>query len=203
MKRRLLALVAAFISSGPLVAAESALNVCEQELVRAAAMHDVPLGMLYAIGLSETGRGGSLRPYALNIDGRASYEMNKTEALRTFREAQQRGAKFIDIGCMQINHRYHAERFGTLEDMFDPAQNVAYAARFLSELKEREGTWTKAIARYHAGPGNLAAQKTYVCRVIRHMIGSGFGEWTSEARAYCADGKKVERARTAEATVEP
>ena len=203
MKRLLLALVAAFISSAPLAAAESALNICEQELVRAAAMHNVPLGMLYAIGLSETGRGGSLRPYALNIDGRASYEMSKTEALRTFREAQQRGAKFIDIGCMQINHRYHAERFGTLEDMFDPAQNVAYAARFLSELKEREGTWTKAIARYHAGPGNLAAQKTYVCRVIRHMIGSGFGEWTSEARTYCADGKKSDRAQTAEATVEP
>jgi soluble lytic murein transglycosylase-like protein len=189
--KRLIALVAASIfSAGLAVAAdarEALQNVCEQELVRAAAMHNVPLGMLYAIGLSETGRNGSLRPYALNIDGRATYEMTKDEALHAFKDAQRAGAKFIDIGCMQINHRYHAESFDRLEDMFDPAKNVAYAARFLSELKEREGTWTKAIARYHAGPTNTAAQKTYVCRVIGHMVKSGFGEWTDDARAYCGN----------------
>ena len=67
----------------------------------------------------------------------------------------------------------------------DPAKNVAYAARFLSELKEREGTWTKAVARYHAGPKNLPAQKAYVCRVIGNMVAAGVGEWTSDARAYC------------------
>jgi soluble lytic murein transglycosylase-like protein len=86
---------------------------------------------------------------------------------------------------MQINHHYHSESFHSLDDMFDPAQNVAYAARFLSELKEREGSWTKAVARYHAGPNNAPAQKTYVCRVIGNMVAVGFGEWTSDARAYC------------------
>lgn len=182
MRRMLIALVAVCIFSG---ASRAELNVCEQELVRAAATHNVPLGMLYAIGLSESGRGGQLQPYALNIDGRAAYDLTKPEALRAFRKAQLGGAKFIDIGCMQINHRYHADRFQTLEDMFDPAKNVAYAAQFLSELKDREGTWTQAIARYHAGAGNASAQKTYVCRVIGNMVSSGFGEWTSDARAYC------------------
>ena len=38
-------------------------------MARAAAKHGVPLGMLYAVGLTETGRGASLAPYALNIDG--------------------------------------------------------------------------------------------------------------------------------------
>ncbi|MFN3622628.1 MAG: lytic transglycosylase domain-containing protein [Hyphomicrobium sp.] len=182
MTRMLIALAAVCICSLP---SRAELNVCEQELVRAAATHNVPLGMLYAIGLSESGRGGQLQPYALNIDGRAAYDLSKPEAMRAFRKAQLGGAKFIDIGCMQINHRYHSERFETLEDMFDPAKNVAYAARFLSELKEREGTWTKAIARYHAGPSNTPAQKAYVCRVIANMVGSGFGEWTSDARSYC------------------
>jgi len=161
------------------------MNVCEQELVRASALHNVPLGMLYAVGLSESGHGGSLQPYALNIDGRSAFEANKTAALRAFRRAKLGGAKQIDIGCMQINHRYHSESFASLEEMFDPAKNVTYAARFLSELKEREGTWTKAIARYHAGPNNAPAQKAYVCRVIGNMVEAGFGEWTSDARTYC------------------
>ncbi len=178
-----------FISSAQISGAQIALgvegNVCEREMVRAAAEHSVPLGMLYAVGLTESGRSGSLEPYALNIEGRPAYEPSKAAALQAFRKAQLGGAKLIDIGCMQINHHYHAQSFSSLEDMFDPAKNVAYAARFLSELKEREGSWTMAIARYHAGPNNLPAQKTYVCRVIGNMIAAGFGEWTPDARAYC------------------
>jgi soluble lytic murein transglycosylase-like protein len=42
-----------------------------------------------------------------------------------------------------------------------------------------------AVARYHAGPDNDAAQKKYVCRVIANMVATGFGEWTGEARAFC------------------
>jgi soluble lytic murein transglycosylase-like protein len=162
------------------------MNACERELVRAAAIHNVPIGMLYAVGLSESGHGGSLQPYALNIDGRPDFEPSMADALRAFREAKLSGAKHIDVGCMQINHRYHGDSFEKLEDMFDPEKNVTYAAHFLSELKEREGTWTKAIARYHAGPNNIAAQKMYVCRVIGNMIEAGFGEWTSDARTYCS-----------------
>lgn len=185
MRRLRTVLAAAFIFSGGASALASEMNACERELVRAAAIHNVPIGMLYAVGLSESGRGGTLQPYALNIDGKAAYEPSRDAALRAFRAAKLNGAKLIDVGCMQINHRYHGEGFDTLEDMFDPEKNVTYAARFLSELKEREGTWTKAIARYHAGPNNIAAQKTYVCRVIGNMVEAGFGEWTSDARAYC------------------
>ena len=69
--------------------------------------------------------------------------------------------------------------------MFDPARNVDYAARFLKELREREGNWTLAVARYNAGPNNNPAQKQYVCRVISNMVASGFGEWTADARNFC------------------
>ena len=140
MRRLLIALASAFIFSGQAAELAAETNACERELVRAAATHNVPLGMLYAIGLSESGRGGSLQPYALNIDGRPAYEPSKPAALRAFRQAKLGGAKLIDVGCMQINHYYHGERFASLEDMFDPAKNVEYAARFLSELKEREGS---------------------------------------------------------------
>jgi soluble lytic murein transglycosylase-like protein len=160
-------------------------NACEREMARAAQRHGVPLGMLYAVGLTETGRGDSLRPYALNIEGRSVYEIGKQEALARFQRARQEGVKLIDLGCMQINHHYHARHFASVEEMLDPAKNVEYGARFLKELYQREGSWTMAVARYHAGPDNDAAQKKYVCRVIANMVATGFGEWTSEAKAFC------------------
>ncbi len=160
-------------------------NACEREMARAAEKHGIPLGMLYSVGLTETGRGDSLRPYALNIEGRSVYEIGKQEALARFQRARQEGAKLIDLGCMQINHHYHARNFASAEEMLDPAKNVEYGARFLKELYAREGSWTMAVARYHAGPDNDAAQKKYVCRVIANMVATGFGEWTGEARAFC------------------
>lgn len=176
---------AAFISSaGAAVAAPNA-NLCEREMVRAAEKYDVPLGMLYAVGLTETGRGDSLRPYALNVEGRASYDDDKATALRRFESARASGAKLIDVGCMQINHHFHARNFTSVRQMLEPAANVDYAARFLKGLKAREGTWTMAVARYHAGPDNDPAQKRYVCRVIANMIATGFGAWTRQSREFC------------------
>jgi soluble lytic murein transglycosylase-like protein len=175
---------AAFSSSLSLTGTAQA-NQCEREMTRAAARHDVPLGVLYAVGLTETGRGDSLQPYALNVEGRASYDRSRVDAVRRFESARAAGSKLIDIGCMQVNHHFHAQHFASVEAMFDPAANVDYAARFLKELKARERTWTMAVARYHAGPHNDPAQKRYVCRVIANMVATGFGAWTGPSLAFC------------------
>jgi soluble lytic murein transglycosylase-like protein len=167
------------------VAAGAEPNLCEREMARAAERHGVPVGMLYAVGLTETGRGDSLRPYALNIEGRAYYDHARSEALRRFRDARASGAKLIDVGCMQVNHHFHARHFPSVEAMLEPAANVDYAARFLKKLKAREGTWTMAVARYHAGPDNDPAQKRYVCRVIANMVATGFGAWTPQSLSFC------------------
>src|SRR5690606_18155422 len=47
-------------------------------------------------------------------------------------------------------------------------------------------SWVMAVARYHAGPDNDAAQKRYVCRVIDNMVKTGLAAWTQEARRFCA-----------------
>jgi soluble lytic murein transglycosylase-like protein len=159
--------------------------VCEREMTRAARKYEVPLAVLYAVALTETGRRGSLHPYALNIEGPSFFPDSLDEAKRRFEQARKAGAKLIDIGCMQINHHFHGAQFRSLEEMFDPNKNVDYAARFLRELRTREGTWTLAAARYHAGPNNDPAQKRYVCNVISNMVASGFGAWTSNARSFC------------------
>jgi soluble lytic murein transglycosylase-like protein len=176
-------LALAFISNGAAAASQSL--VCEREMTRASAKYGVPLGVLYAVGLTETGRRGTLSPFALNIEGPSVFPETLDEALQKFADAQRRGVKLIDIGCMQINHHYHGSHFASVAEMFDPHANVDYAARYLRDLKEQEGSWTLAAARYHAGPDNDPAQKQYVCEVIANMVASGFGTWTDSARTFC------------------
>ena len=186
MKRSRATILAA-LSICSLVTAARADGLCEREMARAARVHGVPLGVLYAVGLSETGRKGVLHPYALNIDGRTAMASDLRDAVARFREAKSKGARLVDLGCMQINHHYHGREFANVEAMFDPAKNVDYAARFIKELHAREGSWTMAVARYNAGPNNTVAQRRYICSVIGSLVASGFGTWTAGARSYCGE----------------
>ncbi len=127
----------------------------------------------------------------------ATITLNRPEKLNSFTRqmhaelrdaldtAQAQGATLIDLGCMQINHRYHGDQFGSVDAMLDPRRNVDYAARFLRQLHDRHETWTMAVARYHAGPNNDPAQKEYVCRVIANLVATGYGQWTGPARQFC------------------
>jgi len=182
-------LTAIFISSLFASAAKAEeLTICEREMHAAAQHYDIPLGVLYSVGVTESGGKKGLRPYAMNIAGRPHFAEDQQAAVSMFQSERKKGVKLIDLGCMQINHHYHHKEFASVEEMFDPAKNVAYAARFLKELRQREGTWTMAVARYHAGPNNNPAQKRYVCLVISNMVRSGFGSWTPNSSAFC--GKK-------------
>ena len=163
-------------------------RACEREMARAARIHGIPLGILYAVGLTETGRRGALYPYALGAEGQTVFAKNMADAMASFEAMRHRGVRLIDLGCMQINHYYHGDKFASVRAMFDPARNVDYAARFLKELKQREGSWTMAVARYNAGPNNNPAQKRYVCHIVDHLVSSGFGAWTDKARSFCQQG---------------
>jgi soluble lytic murein transglycosylase-like protein len=158
---------------------------CEQQILSAAAKHNIPAGILYSVGLTETGIKGSLHPFALNIEGKAVYAKSQSSALSHFISARKSGIRLIDLGCMQINYHYHKDEFSSVSAMLDPRQNVEYAAKFLARLKKRHQTWTMAVARYHAGPNNDPAQKRYVCRVISNLVATGYGQWTSAARTFC------------------
>ena len=175
-----------FSFAAALPAAAETQNVCEREMIAAAQKFRVPLGVLYAVGLTETGRRNSLYPYALNIEGKSVFPPSRRAAEQDVRAAQKHGKKLIDIGCMQINHHYHGDKFRSVDHMLEPRANVQYAAQFLRDLRRRQGSWTMAVARYHAGPNNNPAQKRYVCTVIRNMVASGFGNWTQKSKQFCA-----------------
>jgi len=88
---------------------------------------------------------------------------------------------------MQINIHFHGSHFASLAQMFDPANNVDYAAGYLRQLKDQVGTWTLAVARHNAGPDNQVAELRYICSVVRGLVTSGFGRRTPSSDALCKD----------------
>jgi hypothetical protein len=88
---------------------------CEREMARAARLHGIPLGILYAVGLTETGRRGALYPYALGTEGQTVFAKNIDDAMASFEAMRHKGIKLIDLGCMQINHYYHGDKFDSGE----------------------------------------------------------------------------------------
>jgi hypothetical protein len=129
---------------------------CEQAGWEAERQFDLPAGLLDAIGRVESGRWDSdfgrvvASPFAVDAAGQPLPAGSKQAAIQQTRALQQSGLHNIDVGCFQINLRDHPTAFTDLEQAFDPAANAQYAARFLSSLHARLGTWEDAVAAYHS-----------------------------------------------------
>lgn len=124
--------------------------------------YGIPDDLLLGIGLQEAGleRDGvlSVWPWSVNVEGEGRFLRDASEAIAWVRERQAGGAELIDVGCMQVNLRWHPDAFATLEEAFDPALNVDYAARYLTGLAAQEGGWRAAVGRYHSADPDRAAR---------------------------------------------
>ena len=127
----------------------------------------VPAAVLMAIARVETGRtiGGALTPWpwTVNEGGAGSWFDTADEAMAHVSAAVENGGTNIDVGCFQVNMRWHAEAFASLDAMFDPEQNALYAARFLQTLYDEFGTWDGAVGAYHSRKS--AAAEGYLKKV--------------------------------------
>jgi tetratricopeptide (TPR) repeat protein len=138
----------------------------------------IPQGLLTAISLVESGRPAGPNnqltawPWTINVNGQGKFFDSKEEAIAETRKLLDEGQRSIDVGCMQINLRYHPNAFKTMEDAFDPALNVAYGAQFLKSLHALQGSWAKAVERYHSSDDGRRAE--YREKVIAF--------WNGEAR---------------------
>lgn len=52
-------------------------------------------------------------------------------------------------GVMQIDDRFHD--FARTNEVFDPAKNIDYGARYLRQLYDQTGSWEAALKRYNGG----------------------------------------------------
>ena len=138
--------------------ASSALNddgtVCDRAARIAAQETGVPVKVLKAIGRTESGRtvdGAFIPwPWTINVEGRGLHLDTPAQVLAVFEQNFSRGATNIDIGCFQINHRWHGDAFESVRSMLDPVANARYAARFLKELHAEFGDWTRAAGAFHS-----------------------------------------------------
>lgn len=127
---------------------------CDRAAQQAAEKSRVPLEILRAITRTETGRGGhnSLKPWpwTVNMEGTGVWFDTESQAQSYVFRHFKRGARSFDIGCFQINYRWHAKAFNSIEEMFDPTLNADYAASFLAKLHQELGDWDKAVGAYHS-----------------------------------------------------
>lgn len=137
---------------------------CSDLAEAAGAPLGVPKGLLSAISLVETGTGGVAWPWTVNEGGNGMHFDSRAEALTYLEAAIARGVVNIDVGCMQLNYRWHSKGFANLEEMLDPVRNTTYAAMFLVELQKRLGTWELATAHYHSTDADKGAR--YVEKVV-------------------------------------
>jgi hypothetical protein len=153
--------------------ADSDAALCEQAIVAGARRGGVPPEVLHAIALTETGRkaGGRVRPYpwAINREGKGHWFKSREEALAFAEQSLAAGRRSFDVGCVQINFRWHGHAFPSLDDMFDPEWTATYAAQFLRTLYEERGSWSAAAGAYHSLTPELA--QIYRARFDRLLAG--------------------------------
>jgi F0F1-type ATP synthase membrane subunit c/vacuolar-type H+-ATPase subunit K len=154
-------------------------RLCTAAIRAAERTFDLPAGLLMAVALTETGRriGDALTPWpwSINAAGEGAWLEHRSAAIERTRQLQARGIESIDVGCMQVNLKWHDGAFDSLEAAFDPRANVAYAARHLKELRAQSRDWLEAAGRYHSA--DPARARAYLARlsgnwqVVREGLG--------------------------------
>lgn len=155
-----------------------AFAVCERATSRWERISDVPDGLLQAISLAESGRWSKADkrvrawPWTVTSGGPGSYYATKAAALAEVRRLQAKGVENIDVGCMQVNMQYHGHEFIDVAHAMDPDINVAYAAKFLGQLRENAASWPEAAGYYHS----MTPERTAYYRGKVEKIWAGLGK---------------------------
>lgn len=155
--------VAVFAAAGivtPAIGAQDFSAICEVVAAEASHQTGVPISVLKAISLNETGRkqAGAFRPWpwTVNMEGEGHWFDSQDDARAYVFKEFKRGARSFDVGCFQINYKWHGQEFDSIDAMFDPLENAIYAAKFLKDLYAETGTWSKAAGAFHSRTPALA-----------------------------------------------
>lgn len=143
--------------------------LCSMAAKDAGVEYGVNYDLLQTISAVESGRWDNLQnryvawPWTVNVNGKGYYFSSREEAVKAVKDFQAKGITSIDVGCMQINLKYHGDAFSSVEEALDPHQNVKYSAKFLRSLYNRHGNdWKNAARRYHSSDpekGEMYAQR--------------------------------------------
>ena len=173
----------------PAAAALPSAEVCEWAAQQAAEESGVPMDILGALTLTETGRrlDGVVRPWAwsANAEGEGTWFDDPASAVAFAEDRVAQGRTNLDIGCFQLNYRWHGENFSSVAQMFNPLENARYAARFVAQLYSEMGDWRQAAGAFHSRT-QVYAQR-YLARfdTLRDMLRDrGFQGMTASPETY-------------------
>ena len=146
--------IALMLFSGVAAAQNLDMRLCDQSINTVAKSTFVPKTILLKIARLESGRRVQDQmvswPWTLNNSGAGYFFASKSGALKKLQKLMAVGKKNIDVGCMQLNIRWHSRYFNSVEAMLSPFENVSYAAKYLEQLHRETGSWEKAVKYYHS-----------------------------------------------------
>lgn len=148
-------------------------DVCSLAVAQAEKQYNIKPELLQTIASVESGRWDERYgrrvawPWTIQVGGKGYYYKSKAEAVNAVKELYAKGITNIDVGCMQINMKYHGKAFKSAEDALDPVKNAAYSAKFLYNLYQRNGhNWQKTAMQYHSK--NYSKGMVYKSRLEKH-----------------------------------
>jgi hypothetical protein len=155
---------------------------CQAAIATAETKYQLPHALLGSIAKVESGRpigsAGQVEPWpwTIDADGQALFLDSRAAAVAWARQGLQRGVRFMDIGCMQVDWQLHPHAFTSLDQAFDPNANADYAARYLRSLyDESHGDWNVAVGWYHSHTVDLAGDYRYRVAAVGAGILTGIG----------------------------
>lgn len=136
--------------------------------------YGVPPEILYSIAYTESKAKVSYGavmpwPWTINVKGQGIYFRNANSMKSRIESLIDRGENSFDAGVMQVNWKYHKNRFRNVDELIDPIKNIEAAAQFLSELIKATGSIKAAIGMYHTGKnGSKKRQIEYYMKVMNN-----------------------------------
>ncbi|MFC0403131.1 transglycosylase SLT domain-containing protein [Paraburkholderia rhizosphaerae] len=123
--------------------------------------------VLAGIALNESGLNGRAWPWTLNVAGQGFFFRSRQDAYGAIRALLAQHRCDFDVGLMQVNWCYHAQRFASPWDALAPATNIHVAEDILNENYSKTHSVAKAIAYYHSA--NPAPGSAYLARFVRNL----------------------------------
>ena len=141
---------------------------CEIVIKNIENLTDIPENLLFSVGKAEAGRilennKHVIWPWTVNHAGKSLFFDTKKQMKKYVLKNVEKKDFNLDVGCMQINLKWHKNNFKKISDMLAVEPNVSYAASFLLQLKNKHGSWDKAIKHYQSS--DPKKNKPYLIKV--------------------------------------
>lgn len=127
-------------------------------------LYHIPIGLLHAISLTESGINGSPWPWTLNVYGVPYRFQSANQTKAAVKSFLAKGIDVVDIGPMQVDWKYHHHQLENVTAAVNPLRNVAVAGRILKTDFNETGSWISAVGLYHGG--GAQRQNTYINEVF-------------------------------------